>query len=277
MEEKRQDFPVTVQGLHKSFGSNALLRGIDFSVQAGECIAIVGPGGCGKSILFKILMGLEKFDSGDVQVLGKNIAELSEPELLKLRRVFGVAFQQGALFDSLTVRQNIRFAMDHMTEHSVDKKEALIKELIEGVKLGHALDLYPHELSGGMQRRVGIARALAVEPELAFFDEPTAGLDPVTSTVILNMIHELGSATETKPTLLVATSNVEIAIRFAERILVMHEGKIVADGAWQELLVSGSDWVQNFLGARLIGLDIDYARGLNLPQAFLEKHFSYSQ
>ncbi len=273
MTETSQEASIFVEGLHKAFGSTALLTGIDFSVSPGECLSIVGPGGCGKSVLFKILMGLESFDSGTVCVLGKDIGALSEPELLKLRRVFGVAFQQGALFDSFTVRRNIRFAMDHMTTHSSEKKEEIIKELIEGVKLGHALDLYPHELSGGMQRRVGIARALAVEPELAFFDEPTSGLDPVTSTVILNMIHELGSSSDTERTLLVATSNVEIAIRFAERVLVMYEGKIVADGSWRDLLVNGSEWVQRFLGARLIGLDIDYARGLNLPQAFMEKHF----
>jgi len=247
-------------------------------------VAIVGPGGCGKSILFKILLGLEEFDSGSVQVLGNDIGALSERELLKLRRSFGVAFQQGALFDSFTVRQNIRFAMDHMTTHSAEKKEQVIKHLIEGVKLGHALDLYPHELSGGMQRRVGIARALAVEPELAFFDEPTSGLDPVTSTVILNMIDDLGSGNlgsgnlegserEFGRTLLVATSNVEIAIRFAKRIIVIDGGQIVADGHWKELLVAGSDWVQTFLGARLIGLGLEYARGLDLPPAFMQKHF----
>jgi phospholipid/cholesterol/gamma-HCH transport system ATP-binding protein len=208
-----------------------------------------------------------------VRVLGRNLKDLSESELLNLRKAFGVAFQQGALFDSLTVRQNIRFAMDHMTEHGDEHKNSLIKELIEGVKLGHAIDLYPHELSGGMQRRVGIARALAVEPELAFFDEPTAGLDPVTSTVILNMIVDLSASEEVKRTLVVATSNVEIAIRFAERILVIHDGKIIADGSWRELLVSGSEWVQKFLGARLVGLDIDYAKGLGLPPEFMQRHF----
>jgi phospholipid/cholesterol/gamma-HCH transport system ATP-binding protein len=132
--------------------------------------------------------------------------------------------------------------------------------------------MFPFELSGGMQRRVGIARALCTHPTVAIFDEPTAGLDPVTSTIILNMIGELAQSAATGAQLVV-TSNVEIGVRFAKRIIVINEGKIVADGQWRELLLDADPWVRHFLGVRFIGLDLDYARGLDLPEKFIEKHW----
>ncbi len=132
--------------------------------------------------------------------------------------------------------------------------------------------MYPHELSGGMKRRIGIARALATNPQLSIFDEPTSGLDPVTSTIILNMIHELGGK-DPQNAMVIATSSVEIAIRFAERVILLNEGNLVGDGPWKDLLLSGSDWVRHFLSVRLIGIDIDYARELQLPDAFLRQHW----
>jgi phospholipid/cholesterol/gamma-HCH transport system ATP-binding protein len=183
-----------------------------------------------------------------------------------------MAFQQGALFDFMTVRDNLFFAMEHMTEFSPAEMDQRVKALLEAVKIGRTEYQYPFELSGGMQRRVGIVRALATDPVVAFFDEPTAGLDPVTSTIILNMILDLAGKT-TDQALVVATSNVEIAIRFASRVVIIHEGRVVADGLWRELLVEGPPWVQHFLRVRLIGLDEEYARELDLPQKFIDWHW----
>ena len=132
--------------------------------------------------------------------------------------------------------------------------------------------MFPYELSGGMKRRVGIARALCTNPKLAIFDEPTSGLDPVTSTIILNMIQEL-SEKEKNNTQLVSTSSVEVSIRFADRTIILNDQKIIADNSWKDLLLNGSDWVRNFLSIRLIGIDIDYARELELPEAFIKEHW----
>jgi phospholipid/cholesterol/gamma-HCH transport system ATP-binding protein len=153
--------------------------------------------------------------------------------------------------------------------------QASIDHLLAAVKLPHVQGMFPYELSGGMQRRVGIARALCTHPQVAFFDEPTAGLDPVTSTIILNMILALSTKENDRPepSLVVVTSNVETAIRFSDRILVLQEGRVVADGPWRELLVTGPQWVQHFLQVRFIGLDLDYVQELDLPEAFLRKHW----
>jgi phospholipid/cholesterol/gamma-HCH transport system ATP-binding protein len=155
---------------------------------------------------------------------------------------------------------------------STEQMDGRVRELLDGVKLGRTAGMYPFELSGGMQRRVGIARALCTQPQMAIFDEPTSGLDPVTSTIILNMILALSGSGQDHAQLIV-TSNVEIGIRFADRLIVLNEGRVVADGPWRELLMSGPNWVRHFLGVRFIGLDLDYAYELKLPQAFIDAHW----
>jgi phospholipid/cholesterol/gamma-HCH transport system ATP-binding protein len=266
---------IELKGVQIAFEGVPLLTDISFTVGPGERVSLVGPGGCGKSTILKILLGLLRPDAGEVRLLGMDMARSKETERLKVLRKVGMAFQQGALFDFMTVRENLLFAMSHMTSMTDDEMAARVKELLTGVKLGHTMDMFPYELSGGMQRRVGIARALGTSPVVAIFDEPTSGLDPVTSTIILNMILALSTGGQ-EAAQMVVTSNVEIGIRFAERILVVNEGRIVADGPWQELLLSGPPWVQHFLGVRLIGLDLEYAHELRLPKAFIEKHWRES-
>ena len=259
--------------VRKTFDQVPLLNDISFSVNPGERLSLIGPGGCGKSTILKILLGLVPIDSGEAHLFDTEMSLASDRvKELTLRRV-GMAFQQGGLFDFMTVRENMRFAMEHMTEKTTAQIDLDLKRLLAGVKLPLTENLFPHELSGGMKRRVGIARALCTDPEIAIFDEPTAGLDPVTSTIILNMISELGSGNK-NTSMLVATSNVEIAIRFADRILMINEGQVTADGPWRELLLTGPEWVRNFLSVRLIGLDIEYAKGLDLPPEFIQKHWS---
>ena len=264
---------IKLESVCKKYPGQDLLKGVSLRVDKGERVSIVGPGGCGKTTLFKILVGLVKPESGRVEVMGEDILGLSETELEDLMKKVGIAFQQGGLFDFMTVKENLFFAMENMTNLSKSEMSAKVKTLLNGVKLGRTEDMYPHELSGGVVRRVGIVRALCTNPMLAMFDEPTSGLDPVTSTIILNMIQELASDND-KKTLIVATSNVEIAIRFAKRVIVIKDGHIEADDDWQELLVNGSDWVKHFLGVRFIGLDLDYARELNLPEQFIKTHWT---
>lgn len=266
---------IELKGVQIAFDGVPLLTDISFTLGPGERVSLVGPGGCGKSTILKILLGLLRPDAGEVRLLGMDMARSKETERLKVLRKVGMAFQQGALFDFMTVRENLLFAMSHMTSMSDEEMAARVKELLTGVKLGHTMDMFPYELSGGMQRRVGIARALGTSPVVAIFDEPTSGLDPVTSTIILNMILALSTGGQ-EAAQMVVTSNVEIGIRFAERVLVVNEGRIVADGPWQELLLSGPPWVQHFLGVRLIGLDLEYAHELRLPKAFIEKHWRES-
>ncbi|MDD9950973.1 MAG: ATP-binding cassette domain-containing protein [Zetaproteobacteria bacterium] len=260
---------IKISNLSVKFEEQRVLENISFSVAEGERLSLVGTGGSGKTTLFKALLGLVHPCSGQVWMDECQVSKLSAGERRQFMRKVGVAFQQGGLFDDMTVYDNLSFAMEHLTEVPRAQHEGIIEDLLQQVKLGGSKRLYPHELSGGMKRRVGIARALCNRPQIALFDEPTAGLDPVTSTIILNMIVALTGEVR-HGCAVVATSNTEIAIRFAERIVVLHEGRVVADGLWKELLLHGSDWVRYFLGARFIGLDESYMKELGLPEAFIE-------
>ncbi len=263
---------ISLAGVKMSFGGVNLLNDITFEIKQGERVSLIGPGGSGKSTILKILLGLLQPDAGEVRLMDLDMRKAKESARQVILRKVGMAFQQGALFDFMTVRENLIFAMENMTELSFPDMEKKLKALLQGVKLGRTENMFPYELSGGMQRRVGIARALCTDPVVAIFDEPTSGLDPVTSTIILNMITALaGGGAETAQ--MIVTSNVEIGIRFAERLIVVHEGKVVADGPWKELLLKGSDWVRHFLGVRFIGLDLEYAHELKLPQEFIDKHW----
>ncbi len=266
---------IELTALRKAFPGTEVLKDISFSVHQGERVSLIGPGGSGKSTILKILLGLVPPSGGEVLLFGRPIHRVGGEEREQLMRRLGVAFQQVGLFDFMTVEENLRFALEHKTKKNTGEIAASIDLLLHGVKLPHAKKLHTHELSGGMQRRIGIARALCGNPHIAIFDEPTSGLDPVTSTIILNMILALAHGPEDN-CLLVATSNVEIAIRFAERVIIINQGVVVADGPWRELLLSGSPWVQKFLGVRLIGLDLSYAEELQLPAEFIGRHWKRS-
>jgi phospholipid/cholesterol/gamma-HCH transport system ATP-binding protein len=263
---------MTLDAVSKSYDKNPILKNISFHIKPGERVSLLGPGGCGKSTILKILLGLTNPDAGSVSLMTRNMVTANEREKQLTLRKVGMAFQQGGLFDFMTVEENLVFAMEHMTEMTSAQMSERIDSLLKTVKLTRTRRMFPHELSGGMKRRIGIARALATDPVVSIFDEPTSGLDPVTSTIILNMIHELGAQTKNGAQL-VATSSVEIAIRFAERLILINEGEVVADGSWKDLILHASDWVKHFLSVRLIGIDIEYARELGLPEAFIRQHW----
>jgi phospholipid/cholesterol/gamma-HCH transport system ATP-binding protein len=277
---------IRLNGVRMGFGEIPLLNDISFEISPGEKVSLVGPGGSGKSTILKILLGLLKPEAGQVELMGIDMVGTPEIERQKILRSVGMAFQQGALFDFMTVRENLIFAMEHMTNLTSREMDQRIKALLQGVKLGRTELMYPFELSGGMQRRVGIARALCTNPKIAIFDEPTSGLDPVTSTIILNMITELSKSPQSPSQgpkqeaesgdriQMIVTSNIEIGIRFAERLIVINDGYVVADGSWKDLLLNGSEWVKHFLGVRFIGLDLEYAHELKLPQEFIEQHWA---
>lgn len=259
---------IEFEGVSKSYGDLEILANVSLTIEPGERISIVGPGASGKTTLLKLLLGLVQPDAGSVKIFNRELVGMAESDIQDLVRDVGVAFQQGALFDYMTVKENLEFAMENMRSYSDEERQQRIARLLAAVKLPHTMDMYPYELSGGMQRRVGIARCLCTDPLVAIFDEPTSGLDPVTSTIILNMIHELAGHTE-DGIQLIATTAVEIALRFSERIIVLKDAAIVGDGLWRDLLVSGTPWVRYFLGVRLKGISAAYAQELGLPEEFL--------
>ena len=263
---------IRFSGVSKHFDSDIVLEHVSFDVAPGERVSLVGPGGCGKTTALKLLLGLISCDEGHTELLGMDLSRAEPRDSQAVLQRVGMAFQQGGLFDFQTVEENLTFAMRAMTQEGEEEMAEKIRLLLQNVKLPHTLDMYPHELSGGMKRRIGIARALCNDPKVAIFDEPTSGLDPVTSTIILNMIKSM-AGDDSERTLLVSTSNVEIAIRFADRLILLKEGRVHADGEWRELMVSGDEWTQRFLGTRLIGLRLDYARELDLPAEFIRRHW----
>ncbi len=236
---------LVVKDLAKAFNRVQILKGISFSVNQGEHVSLVGPSSSGKSTLFKLLLGVMPLDEGTIFLMGEDIGHLAESKRRSILKQIEMQFQQGALFDSMTVRDNILLPLNEETSLEPEEKEAVVCQLLKSVDLIDAINKYPYELSGGMRKRVSLVRALAIKPKIALFDEPASGLDPITSVNIVNMIKKLSE--EEEMTLLVATTSIHMAQNFANRFLVLHEGRIVADGYWQELLDHPDPWVSNFI------------------------------
>ena len=236
---------IELKDLHKSFGEQTVLDGIDLAIEAGETISVLGRSGTGKSVLLKLLIGLEKPDSGTISIHGREIAGLDTPELNQVRKQIGFLFQQAALYDSMTIEQNVEFPLKRHTKLSGDERKKRVKELLASVGLESDFQKLPSELSGGMKKRVGLARALALDPPIIMFDEPTAGLDPITSAEIDELILDLKK--KRKMTSVVVTHDVHSARHISDRLVVLDRGRIVAQGTFGDLEKSGNPVVKGFL------------------------------
>ncbi|NTX07561.1 MULTISPECIES: ABC transporter ATP-binding protein [Myxococcus] len=236
---------IEVKDLHKSFGDNAALRGANLVVPEGTTCVLMGVSGSGKSVLMKHLMGLMKPDRGSVKVNGEEVAELDEKALNQLRRQQGVLFQANALFDSFNVYDNVAFPLRERTEMSEDEIRQTVDKTLAMVGLSHATTRFPGELSGGMQKRVGFARAAILQPKILLYDDPTAGLDPLTTASVNEIIftgkQQLGA------TSLVITPDVASAFGMADHLALMHEGRVVEYGPPDSFRESQHPAVKAFL------------------------------
>ena len=240
-----KDKPIVVKDLHKSFGEQTVLNGIDLTVEPGENLAVLGRSGTGKSVLLKLIIGLQQPDSGSICIHGQEIAGLSMDQLNEIRKKIGFLFQQAALYDSLTVEENVAFPLDRHVKISAAERKEKVRELLSSVGMDHDLDKLPSEISGGMQKRVGLARALALEPDILLFDEPTAGLDPITAAEIGKLIVDLKK--RRKITSVVVTHDIRGAKTFADRLSLMDKGNVVAEGTFDDLQKSRNKFVVQFL------------------------------
>jgi phospholipid/cholesterol/gamma-HCH transport system ATP-binding protein len=236
---------IEVRDLHKSFGDKPVLRGVSFSIADGETVAIIGESGCGKSVLIKHIVGLLHPDKGSVIFDGNTISSSSEEKIYSLRRNIGFLFQNSALFDSMSVFENIVLGLWEHGERDTDKLHALAKAKLALVGLEGIEEVKPSELSGGMRKRVGLARALASEPKYMFYDEPTTGLDPVTSDQIDALIADLTN--KLSVTSLIITHDLFTVEHIAKRVIFLYQGKVYFDGAPFDLLNSTEAVISKFV------------------------------
>jgi phospholipid/cholesterol/gamma-HCH transport system ATP-binding protein len=242
---KSDGLAVVLQGLQRSFGSQIVLNGINLTVASGETLAVLGRSGTGKSVLLKLIIGLQKPDSGSILIQGQEITGLPLDALNEIRKKMGFLFQQAALYDSLTVEQNVAFPLQRHTKMTSFEQATRVQELLASVGMEGHLRKMPSDLSGGMQKRVGLARALALKPAILLLDEPTAGLDPITSGEIDELILKLQEEHDTAS--IVVTHDLHSAKTIADRIALLHDGNVLIEGSFKELEKSGDKFVLEFL------------------------------
>lgn len=236
---------IEIKNLYKAFGDNKVLQGVSLSVGKGEDLIILGRSGSGKSVTIKCLVGLTPADKGQIKVFGTDITKSSNEELNKVRSRIGFLFQNGALYDSMSVRQNLAFTLKHH-DRSIpsDEVEKQIIFALESVGLEEAIDKMPSELSGGMRKRIGLARSLIIKPEIMLYDEPTSGLDTITSKEITELM--LSIQKKNKTTSIIITHDMASAKLAGNRIMILNEGVIHAEGSYEELEKSSDKWVRSF-------------------------------
>ncbi len=237
---------IEIKDLYKSFGDNYVLNGFNLSLYEGENLVIMGKSGSGKSVMIKCLIGLMKPDSGTIKVMGKDISDLDQKELDELRIDIGFLFQGSALYDSMTVRENLEFPLRrHKKRFGIIKDTTdLVTEALENVGLVHTMDLMPAELSGGMKRRIALARTLILKPKIILYDEPTSGLDPITSKEIIELMRNIQKQYKTSS--LIITHDVDCARVVAERMILLVDGTNYAEGNFKELASSNDGKIRAF-------------------------------
>jgi len=243
--KNKKEVVIEIKGLKKSFGDKDVLKGIDLTVCRGENVVVLGRSGEGKSVTIQCIIGMLAPDAGSLKVLGEHVAELDEEELKKLRTKIGFLFQGAALYDSMTVRENMEFALTRVLkitdQAELDKR---VDEMLESVGLPDAAGKMPSDLSGGMRKRIGLARTLIVHPEIMLYDEPTTGLDPITSREISELI--LNMQKKFKTTSIIITHDMECAKITSDRVVIMNEGKYIAEGSFDELHQSKDKFVKSY-------------------------------
>jgi phospholipid/cholesterol/gamma-HCH transport system ATP-binding protein len=241
----KDEVVVHIRGLQKAFGSNRVLRGFDVDLHRGENVMVLGKSGSGKSVLIKCIIGLLVPDAGVIEVLGQDMLVLKHEALDRMRVRIGFLFQSNALYDSMTVRENLEFPMRrHLTELAPSERNDRVMKALADVSLAHAVDLMPSELSGGMRKRVGLARTLIMRPEIVLYDEPTTGLDPITSREIVELMLDLQREYGTSSILI--SHDLNVAKLAANRVIVLHEGIAHAHGTFDELMRSTDPVVRRF-------------------------------
>lgn len=242
---------IQINDLHKSFHKQMVLGGVTLSIERGQSIVIIGQSGCGKSVLIKHVVRLLEPDAGNVIVDGARLSDLGGRDLIAMRRRIGMLFQSAALFDSLSVAENVGLGLKESRRLSGDQIHEIVLEKLDMVGLKSAADKYPAELSGGMRKRAGLARAIADNPEILLYDEPTTGLDPITSDMINNMIVELNQ--ELKVTSIAVTHDMTSAYKIADRIVMLYQGRVEFDGTPDEVRATDNQVVQQFITGRATG------------------------
>jgi phospholipid/cholesterol/gamma-HCH transport system ATP-binding protein len=234
---------ATITRLKKSFGNNHVLKGVNLNIEKGANLVVFGKSGSGKSVLIKCMVGLIEPDEGDIVLFGKNIATLKDDELNVLRKKVGFLFQSAALYDSMTVRENLEFPLRDLNK-TKEETDFLVLEALTNVGLRDSIDKMPSDLSGGMRKRVGLARTLILKPEIILYDEPTTGLDPITSKEISNLILEVQKKYNAAS--IIITHDVECARMTSNRMMIIKNGASVAEGTFQTLASSQDKWVHSF-------------------------------
>jgi phospholipid/cholesterol/gamma-HCH transport system ATP-binding protein len=236
---------IEARNLRKDFGPQTVLDGVSFRIENGESVAVIGRSGCGKSVLLKLLIGLLPPDAGEALIDGENIAPMNERQLLRVRRKFGMVFQGAALFDSMTVAENVAFGLrrhEHLTEPEIARRVAGALEMVD---LPGTENKQSAELSGGMRKRVGLARAIIYEPRIVLYDEPTTGLDPIASDSIDQLMVRVRD--QLKVTTVVVTHDMRTARRIGQRVLMLHDKRIYASGPADEIFASPDPVVRQFI------------------------------
>jgi phospholipid/cholesterol/gamma-HCH transport system ATP-binding protein len=248
---KRDEAVITIKDLYKSFDDLEVLKGIDLTVNKGENVAVLGKSGSGKSVLIKIIIGLLKPDKGEVMVLGQQVDRLKEKELNALRLRIGFSFQSSALYDSMNVRQNLEFPLK-MNVKDVSKQEiaAAVEEVLEAVGLTDKMEQMPSDLSGGQRKRIGIARTLILRPEIMLYDEPTAGLDPVTCREINELIIQVQEKFNTSS--IIITHDLTCARETGDRMALLLDGKFSREGKFEDVFNSDDEQVIGFYNYNFI-------------------------
>lgn len=242
---------IIIKDLYKSFGDNHVLRGIDLDVNEKENVVVLGRSGTGKSVLIKIIIGLLKPDCGTVEVLGQHVNELGRKELEELRRKIGFSFQNSALYDSMTVEENLEFPLVRNRKHlTKQEKEKEIEDVLDAVGLLQTKHQMPSELSGGQRKRIGIARTLILRPAIMLYDEPTAGLDPITSIEINSLINEVKERYQTSS--IVITHDLTCAKTTGDRVAMLLDGKFIKQGTFDEVFADRDQRIKDFYNYNFI-------------------------